>query len=270
MNDFDSDIEFDANNKNENSNNSSAQTTNEGLKTPPRTPPLKKQKSETEKETPKKANIDIMKQIYKYTYKNINPIYTHGLYLLESNISIFDKELEKDVMRRWQDYIKIEEKINRVYKIGITSKGVVNRYSTNPTLNILPPILAGWHCVLFFGVKKERYSVIEKLENDIVNKHGLLGRGHGQTEMIFNVSREQIKNICETTAKDWNTNDHEIFTDTILVQRNQEAFFEEGVQAISDLLGLNDNNSGSSNRNINEDLKLKNVDSELKLETLKF
>lgn len=239
---------------------------NEGFKTPPR----KRQKSETEKETPKKANIDIMKQIYYKKLKNINPIYTHGLYLLESNISIFDKELEKDVMRRWQDYMKSEEEIIRVYKIGKTSKGVVNRYSTNPTLNILPPILAGWHCVLFFGVKEEGYSAIEKLEKSILNKHGLLGRGHGQTEMIFNVSREDIKNICESTANDWDTNDYEIFTGTILVQRNQELFFEQGFDAISALLGLNDNNSGSSNRNLNEDLKLKNVDSELKLETLKF
>lgn len=240
---------------------------NEGFKTPPR----KRQKSETEKETPKKAKIDIMKQIYAKR-SQVNPKYKHGLYLLESNMSIFDQKLEKDVMRRWQDYIKIEEKINRVYKIGITSKGVVNRYSTNPTLNILPPILAGWHCVLFFGVNEEHYSVIEKLENYIVDTHGLLGRGHGhgQTEMIFNVSREEIKNICESTAKDWNTNDYEIFTDTILVQTNQKAFFEEGVQAISALLGLNGNNAGSSHRNLNKNLELKNVDSELKLETLKF
>jgi hypothetical protein len=67
-----------------------------------------------------------------------------------------------------------------------------------------------------------------------------------------------------------NKSDYEIFTGTILVQTNQKAFFEEGVQAISALLGLNDNNAGSSNRNLNADLKLKNVDSELKLETLKF
>ena len=242
---------------------------NEGLNTPPRTPPHKKQK--TEKETPKKAKIDIMKQIYAKR-SQVNPKYKHGLYLLESNMSIFDQKLEKDVMRRWQDYMKSKEEISRVYKIGITSKGVENRYPKNPTLNILPPILAGWHCVLFFGVNEEHYSVIEKLENYIVDTHGLLGRGHGhgQTEMIFNVSREEIKNICETTAKDWNTNDYEIFTDTILVQTNQKAFFEEGVQAISALLGLNGNNAGSSHRNLNADLKLKNVDSELKLETLKF
>lgn len=241
---------------------------NEGLKTPPRLPPRKKQKSE--KETPKKANIDIIKQIYYNKLKNINPIYKHGLYLLESNISIFDKKLEKDVMRRWQDYMKSKEEIIRVYKIGKTSKGVVNRYSTNPTLNILPPILAGWHCVLFFGVKEEGYSVIEKLEKYIVDTHGLLGRGHGQTEMIFNVSREDIKNICESKAKYWSKNDYEIFTGTILVQKNQELFFEQGFDAISALLGLNDNNSGSSHRNLNKNLELKNVDSELKLETLKF
>lgn len=240
---------------------------NEGLKTPPR----KRQKSETEKETPKKAKIDIMRQIYSKR-SNVNPEYKHGLYLLESNMSIFDQKLEKDVMRRWQDYMKSEEEISRVYKIGKTSKGVKNRYPKNPTLNILPPILAGWHCVLFFGVNEEHYSVIEQLENYIVDTHGLLGRGHGhgQTEMIFNVSREEIKNMCKKSAEGLNTNNYEIFTGTILVQTNQKAFFEEGVQAISALLGLNDNNSGSSNRNLNADLKLKNVDSELKLETLKF
>lgn len=175
--------------------------------------------------TPQKAKT----QVSKDKRTRDEPSMDFGLYVLESNVCLYDKQLEKFLYERWHKYFRetldnFYPKIERIYKIGTVKTGFKKRHQ-NPTLSFLPPDLAGWHCVAWFGVNnKEDYKTIKFIEN-VFKKKGnayLKGKGVGQTEMLFNMSVEKnIVPLCKTILEGENI-DYEYIDKAFFSGRNQQ------------------------------------------------
>lgn len=204
-------------------------------------------KKSEEKPTPEKSRRNLLK---RQLFKKVEPEKQYGFYVLESNICLYDKQLEKNLYERWDKYFQKTlqnpyhyPKIERIYKIGTVETGFKKRHQ-NPTLSFLPPDLAGWHCVAWFGVNTEEdYKTIKKIETDLKNNDNayLKGKGVGQTEMIFNMSVDKdIVPICKKALEEKNIK-YEYIYDAFFSGRNQhkrQKKMMEALDAANTLLGL--------------------------------
>jgi hypothetical protein len=192
--------------------------------------------------TPQKAKT----QVSKHKRARDEPSKNFGLYVLESNICLYDKQLEKNLYERWNKYFRETldnpyPKIERIYKIGTVETGFKKRHQ-NPTLSFLPPDLAGWHCVAWFGVNnKEDYKTIKFIETALKQNGNayLRGKGVGQTEMIFNMSVENdIVPLCKQMLE---LIEYEYIDEAFFSGRNQQKRQKEisdALDAAKTMLGL--------------------------------
>lgn len=198
----------------------------------------KKSENSKEKPTPEKSRRNLLK---RQIVKTVEPKKQYGFYVLESNICIEDEILKNYIFEQWDNYFDDNRgDIVRIYKIGTVKNGFKNRYQ-NPTLSFLPPHLAGWHCVAWFGVNnKEDYKTIKEIEKRFKTSHNayLKGKGVGQTEMIFNLSvDEHIVPLCKEALDEKNI-DYEYIGKAFFSGRNQDKRLKTEKDAIIALDGL--------------------------------